>query len=88
MDKNNKSNIPTVLVVFGATGDLIQRKVAPALFHLFENNQLPQFFSLVGFSRRNLSNQIFQNFVQQAVVRHFGEKRRVSNDFLKLLSYQ
>ena len=28
---------PTVIVVIGATGDLMQKKLTPAFFHLFEN---------------------------------------------------
>lgn len=54
------NNIPTILVVFGATGDLMQKKIVPALFHLFRKNKLPSFFKVVGFSRQDLSDEAFR----------------------------
>ena len=41
MNQDTK-NIPTVLTIFGATGDLISKKIVPALFHLFQKGELPQ----------------------------------------------
>jgi len=46
-------NTPTILVVFGATGDLMARKVVPSLFHLLGKGLLPDHFRVVGFSRRD-----------------------------------
>lgn len=42
---------PHVLVVMGATGDLAQRKLFPALFHLWQLRLLPERFRLVCSSR-------------------------------------
>lgn len=39
------------IVIFGASGDLTFRKLIPALYHLFANNQLPQAFAILGVSR-------------------------------------
>ena len=39
---------PTVVVIFGASGDLTKRKLLPALFHLEQSNLLPAQFSVVG----------------------------------------
>ena len=30
-----------IIVIFGASGDLTRRKLIPALYHLYKNNQLP-----------------------------------------------
>jgi len=46
-------NTPTILVVFGATGDLMARKVVPSLYHLLGKGMLPDKFRVVGFSRRD-----------------------------------
>jgi len=35
------NNIPTALVVFGATGDLMTKKITPALYNLFTKNKQP-----------------------------------------------
>jgi len=39
-------------VIFGASGDLAHRKLAPALFALHRQKLLPERFALVGYSRR------------------------------------
>jgi len=43
---------PTVLVVFGATGDLMARKVVPSLFYLRGKGLLPEHLCVIGFGRR------------------------------------
>ncbi len=60
-------NIPTVFVVFGATGDLMARKIIPALFHLFEKGMLPKLFHLIGVARREMSREEFQTYVEKLV---------------------
>jgi glucose-6-phosphate 1-dehydrogenase len=42
---------PTI-VIFGASGDLTQRKLVPALYNLWLDGLLPPDFALVGFARR------------------------------------
>jgi len=42
---------PCVIVIFGATGDLTQRKLLPTLAHLWHAHPLPQGFSIIGFAR-------------------------------------
>ncbi len=38
---------PTILVIFGASGDLTKRKLLPALFHLEQSGLLPEEFAVV-----------------------------------------
>ncbi len=42
---------PTILVIFGITGDLAHRKLLPALYYLAENNLLPLHCRIVGVTR-------------------------------------
>jgi glucose-6-phosphate 1-dehydrogenase len=42
---------PCIVVLFGATGDLAQRKLFPALFELARQDSLPENFAIVAFSR-------------------------------------
>ena len=44
------------IVIFGATGDLTQRKLLPTLAHLFAEHPLPQSFCVVAFARRPLND--------------------------------
>ncbi|MBX4199380.1 glucose-6-phosphate dehydrogenase (NADP(+)) [Candidatus Saccharibacteria bacterium] len=46
---------PTILVIFGVTGDLAQRKLLPALAAIEKNRQLPADFKLLGVTRRDVS---------------------------------
>ena len=54
---------PTILVIFGATGDLSKRKLFPALFSLSKKGMLPKKFKIVGFAREDLSDNNFQKFI-------------------------
>jgi glucose-6-phosphate 1-dehydrogenase len=44
---------PCSIVLFGATGDLTHRKLAPALFRTAVEGQLPSEYAIVGFARRD-----------------------------------
>jgi glucose-6-phosphate 1-dehydrogenase len=52
---------PGALVIFGITGDLAQRKLLPALYHLAAYNMLPDTFRIVGVTRRNVSVESILN---------------------------
>lgn len=52
-----------MLIIFGASGDLTARKLVPALFHLSEDNQLPDNFVVLGASRSNMTDDDFRNRV-------------------------
>jgi len=40
-----------VLVIFGASGDLTQRKLIPAVFNLYIRGFLPDCYAILGVSR-------------------------------------
>ena len=46
---------PTVVIIFGASGDLTKRKLLPALFHLEQGEMLPAEFGILGVARRDLA---------------------------------
>jgi len=48
---------PTVVVIFGASGDLTKRKLLPALYHLEQAGLLPKEFAIVGVARRALGDE-------------------------------
>lgn len=48
-------NQPLSLAIFGITGDLAQRKLLPALYHLARADELPEQFRIIGISRRDVS---------------------------------
>ncbi len=55
---------PTILVIFGITGELSRSRLLPALFHLFEDKLLPKKFSIVGFARSEFTHQSFRKDIK------------------------
>ena len=58
---------PFILVIFGASGDLTQRKLVPALYGLLHDGLLPEHFAVVGFARREKSDEAFREELRAAV---------------------
>jgi glucose-6-phosphate 1-dehydrogenase len=52
---------PCTMVICGATGDLTERKLGPALYNLMLGGFLPGEFTVVGFARRDMSDQEFRD---------------------------
>ncbi len=61
---------PCSLVIFGATGDLARKKLLPAIFDLAAAGLLPPSFGLVGFARRDWTDEQFREFVLDSVKGH------------------
>lgn len=81
-------NFPTVMVIFGATGDLMNKKIIPALFDLYEHKKLPALFSVVGVSRRSWTNEDFRVFVRDIITK-FKQQPEIAelDHFVKLFSF-
>src|SRR5438874_9780569 len=56
---------PCTMVIFGATGDLTNRKLIPALYNLAASSDLPTQFKVVGFARREKSDQEFRTELEE-----------------------
>lgn len=57
---NSKSK-PDIFIIFGGTGDLNSRKLAPALYNLFLGNWLPDQFSIIGTGRTKFTDEDYRN---------------------------
>jgi glucose-6-phosphate 1-dehydrogenase len=55
------------IVIFGASGDLTARKLIPALYHLFKDKQMPELFRVVGFARREKSDDSWRQELRSAL---------------------
>ncbi|QQS18329.1 hypothetical protein IPL68_06975 [Candidatus Saccharibacteria bacterium] len=51
---NDYLDRPIILIIFGITGDLSQRKLLPALYHLIKHRQLPENVTIIGVSRKKI----------------------------------
>ncbi|GCF07362.1 glucose-6-phosphate dehydrogenase [Dictyobacter arantiisoli] len=54
---------PCVIVLFGATGDLAQRKILPTLAHLIHDHPQPEKICIVAFARRPLDDDAWRSMV-------------------------
>ncbi len=84
MQKN--TTLPTIFVIFGVTGDLARKKLIPALFALYKDGRLPPLMQMVGFARREMSDEDFQRFVQEILLEDGADESSVRS-FIRLLAY-
>ena len=62
-----KNLTPCTIVIFGASGDLTARKLIPALYQLFLEKQMPADFRVVGFARREKTDESWRTELRAAL---------------------
>jgi len=65
---------PCTMVICGATGDLTERKLGPALYNTLLGGFLPPEFTVVGFARRDLGDEQFRQHLLDGINRHSRNK--------------
>jgi len=86
-----KINENQILVIFGASGDLTERKLIPALFRLEMQNLLPDRFLILGLGRTEHTDDSFRDKMDQAIRRYVDLKKEdhsLIQGFLFRLFYQ
>lgn len=82
---------PTIFIIFGGTGDLNSRKLAPALYNLFIDGRMPDQFSIIGTGRTPLTDDAFAKRILDDV-NQFSRSGKVKKeqwaDFSKNIHYQ
>jgi len=76
LDAGRKTPKPCTIVIFGASGDLTGRKLIPALFHLFSDGQLPEQFRVIGFARRDKTDESWRAELKAGVEEHSRPPKR------------
>ncbi len=56
----NNNSLPTSIIIFGASGDLTQRKLAPSLFNLCRKGRMPKSFHIIGFASSEFRDESFR----------------------------
>ena len=62
-----KLTAPCSIVIFGASGDLTARKLIPALYHLFKDKLMPPAFRVIGFARREKTDESWRQELRTAL---------------------
>lgn len=80
---------PQILIIFGASGDLTQRKLVPALYQMKLERKLPPELTIVGVARREWSHDYFREQMRTGVEEFGGglQSEDLWNDFAKGIFY-
>ena len=71
------------LVFFGGTGDLVWRKLMPALFQAFRHGSLPEGGRIIGVARDDLSDAQYRALIQSRFAEVEGAKRPSPEEFAR-----
>ena len=75
------------IVIFGASGDLTQRKLAPALFHLHAIGALPERCRFVAFARSELNDESYRRLLFEVSSDDFSSDLQSWLDFANEVRY-
>ncbi len=81
---------PCTIVIFGASGDLTARKLIPALYHLAKDKQMPPTFRIIGFARREKTDESWRQELRADLDQFSRTKpvdEQVWKDFSASVSY-
>lgn len=76
-----------ILVLFGATGDLVSRMLLPALHQLYQRGFISENFALIGAARTEMTDEEFQEQVREAV-ENGPNFEKLDKTFLQHCRYQ
>lgn len=79
---------PCNIVIFGATGDLTQRKLLPTLAHLIHDHPLPENFCIVAFARRPLNDDQWRAMALESINTYMPEEDKLNEAAQKVFAQQ
>lgn len=75
-----------LMILFGATGDLAQRKLFPSLYHLFCKGILQEHFAVIGAARSELNTDEFRQIVHDSIA-DIQLSDESTNEFIRHFEY-
>lgn len=69
------------MVVIGASGDLARKKIYPALFALYVEGHLPEYFTIWGFARSKMTNEEFREYIGTSLSCRLADKGNCAEKF-------
>lgn len=76
-----------ILVVFGATGDLVQKKIIPSIFSLYKDKKLPENFKVIAYARRDFTNGKYKEIVLESLKKSGADYESSLDDFFSKFEY-
>lgn len=59
---------PTIIIIFGGTGDLAKRKLIPAFYNLYLEGWMPDKFAIIGLGRTPLSDTAYHDHLHEGLL--------------------
>ena len=90
MATNHSNAKPTIIFIYGGSGDLTYRKLMPALYNLYLDHYLPEKFLIVGIGRTSFSSAAFKTHSKKGVNEHSRRPDCVKiawTEFVKNIEY-
>src|SRR6266545_1948573 len=84
------NNLPVSIIIFGASGDLTQRKLVPSLFNLYRKERMPKEFRIVGYGNTAFTDEQFRAHLAEGM-KEFASFKYTDeewNSFASNLVYQ
>ncbi len=81
---------PCVFAIFGGTGDLAQKKLLPATYHLYLEGLLPRAFSIICYASNDFDDDAYRDFARKAIKKaapHAQTEGQVWEGFARMLHY-
>ena len=67
-----KKHIPTTIIIFGASGDLTQRKLIPSFFNLFRKRKTPKNINIIGYGGTPFTHEQFREHLYTGLTKYAG----------------
>src|SRR5512140_2624435 len=85
-----QNDLPTSIVIFGASGDLTQRKLIPSLFNLCRKGRLSGKWQIVGHSKTPFTDEQFRQHLADAMkqFKPFEYEQKDWEEFTANVHYQ
>ncbi len=69
----------SLIMLFGATGDLATRKLYPAMLKLFEKGNIRDHFAVIGTSRYKFDDEKYREMVIKSVSKESTNKKQIAD---------
>ncbi|PKR85997.1 glucose-6-phosphate dehydrogenase [Heyndrickxia camelliae] len=83
----SKETPSSLIMIFGATGDLAKRKLFPSLYHLYRKGRLGNNFAVIGTARRPWTHEELKENVKDSVLTSIGKSENI-DEFVSHFYYQ
>jgi len=78
---------PTIIFIFGGSGDLTYRKLIPALYNLYIDKYLPEKINIIGIGRNSFTKTAYRNHCKKGVQAFSRRKADIKSSWAKFSQY-